>query len=323
LNNNNNSSLAVSNAAYTRVNNILNNYPAAQAADNELYFQDPNLTGITNKSSSKNSGDETRATTADEEEVYYFSKAIHNSGFWGKVRVRRGTWLVIVGLALMAAGIVLVGVFWNWWYGHAVNFPARTVAITVLSLGVGSLLLGLATNFAMQAQPLSRHFIGSPAVRWTSWLLLASIILIVIASDAITVYYTYWHNRWVNTPLICIAIIFYFFGGIGLIYTLYANVVFMNMMIAKANGTWVEPLVKEKKRPIYIEQGYLDEGFVPIGTEEAADTAVIVPEQIESGGEGVAVVDEAAGEKKKKDFRKKGIKLLPRANYLQEKIGDD
>jgi hypothetical protein len=341
--NSTNNSLAVSNEAYSRVNNILKQYPAAQAANNDIYFQEvspSDLTGQTNLTSNENTTLRSKLNNPDQQQLqqreaepreeFYFSSKIRNSGFWGKVRLRRGTWLVIAGLILMIIGIVLVAVFWNWWYGHAVNYPCRVVAITVLSLGVSSFLIGLGTNFAMQAEPLTKHFIGAPAVRWTSWVLLASIAMLVIASDFITVYYTYWHNRWVNTPLIIIAIIFYFFGGLAFIYTLYTNINFMNVVIAKANGTYTPKVKKVKKRPIYMDEataGYLDNMFVHVGQEETADTAaVLVPVDLEQSvalDKAILVVDEKDPNAKKKDFRKKGLRLQPRANYLQENLDAD
>jgi hypothetical protein len=322
-----NNNLAVSNEAYARVNNIIKQYPAAQAANNEIYFQDvqPSSADQT-QTNATNENTTLRSRPEEPREEFYFSSKIRNSGYWGKVRLRRGTWLVIAGLILMVIGIVLVAVFWNWWWGHAVNYPCRVVAITVLSLGVSSFLIGIGTNFAIQIQPLTKHFIGSPAVRWTSWVLLVSIVMLVIASDFITVYYTYWHNRWVNTPLIIIAIIFYFFGGLAFIYTLYTNINFMNTVIAKANGTYVEKVKKAKKKPIYMDQGYLDEMFVHVEKEETADTAaVLLPVDLEQSValDQAIVVDEATDPKKKKDFRKKGLKLQPRANYLHENLDVD
>ena len=66
---------------------------------------------------------------------YYFQTKIRNSGFWGKVKLRNGTWMAIVGFVMFIISTVLIGVFWGFWYSNRVNFPMRIVAITLLSSG--------------------------------------------------------------------------------------------------------------------------------------------------------------------------------------------
>lgn len=66
---------------------------------------------------------------------YYFQTKIRNSGFWGKVKLRNGTWMAIIGFVMFVISTVLIGVFWGFWYSNRVNFPMRIVAITLLSSG--------------------------------------------------------------------------------------------------------------------------------------------------------------------------------------------
>lgn len=68
-------------------------------------------------------------------EQLHFSTKIKNSGFWGDVYLRNGTWLVIIGFCMFVVSTVLIGVFWGFWYSNAVNFPMRILAITLLSCG--------------------------------------------------------------------------------------------------------------------------------------------------------------------------------------------
>jgi hypothetical protein len=188
----------------------------------------------------------------DEDNKFYFQKKIKNSGFWGKVRLRRGTWMVIVGLFLMAIALAVISVFWRWWYGPEVNIPCRTVGITLLTVGFFSVLLGLLSNALMVNEPMSKHFFGSPP-RWSSWLLIASIVAIVVASVLITIYYTYWHNRFVNTPMIIISLTFYFFGFISFAFSLFYNFKQMNIAIARSKG--IHLMKKKKIRRNNLPQG--------------------------------------------------------------------
>ena len=142
---------------------------------------------------------------------YHFQTKIHNSGFWGDDRRRRGTWLFIFGLILLSISIVMIAVFWRWWYGHYVNVPCRIAGITLLVCGLFSIIIGLISNMLMASNRESKHFIGSPP-RCASWLLLCGLLFIVIAADFITFYYSYWHNRFINTPFIITSIILFFFG---------------------------------------------------------------------------------------------------------------
>lgn len=65
----------------------------------------------------------------------------------------------------------------------------------------------------------NKFILGSP-LRTSTRILIVCFVLLVVASDCITVYYTYWANRWVNTPLIIVAIVLYFFAGIGFLSAL-------------------------------------------------------------------------------------------------------
>lgn len=153
------------------------------------------------------------------ENTYYFSKKIHNSGFWGDVKRRRGTWLVGIGAVFICISIVMIAVFWRWWYGPEVNVPCRIVAITLLICGVACLITGLISNAFMNINKESKYFLGAPP-RWSSYLLLCGVLFIIIGADFITFYYSYWHNRFINTPFIISGIIVSFFGvvfvGIGI-----------------------------------------------------------------------------------------------------------
>ena len=284
-------------------------------ASNEIYFQDnrqqPNDQDYQEEASESSVlRRDNNQEPQEPKEEFYFQTRIRNSGFWGKVRLRRGTWLVIVGLILTVIGLVLVWVFWNWWYGHAVNYPCRVVAITVLSLGVLSFIIGIVTNYAIQKEPLTRHFVGSPKLRPTTWILFVSIAMIVIASDAISIYYTYWHNRYVNTPLIIIAIVFYFFGGLMFIFSLYKSVILMRLEMRKAKGYVEVPKKKKKSKFDDIDEN----GFAHISENEVLEAAAIA-NQSESVLDQNEANENAEGEEKK-HFRKKGLRLQPRTNYI-------
>ena len=155
--------------------------------------------------------------------------------------------MVIVGLVLLSISIVLIAVFWRWWYGPEINIPMRIIGITMLVVGFLCFLFGMISNCMMVNDAVSKSFIGSPP-RPTSWILLASIISLIIASDAITVYYTYWHNRFVNTPLIVIAIVFYFFGGIAFIVCVIRNFRYMSGEKYKIKYGEQEYIKKFKKK---------------------------------------------------------------------------
>jgi len=66
---------------------------------------------------------------------FHFQPKIRNSGYWGKVYLRKGTWIVIVGFCLFLISTVLIGVFWGFWYSNALNYPMRILAITLLTTG--------------------------------------------------------------------------------------------------------------------------------------------------------------------------------------------
>jgi glucan phosphoethanolaminetransferase (alkaline phosphatase superfamily) len=162
------------------------------------------------------------------ENTYHFQTKIHNSGFWGDDRRRRGTWLVGFGIILLAISIVMIAVFWRWWYGHYVNVPCRIAAITLLICGIFAIVIGLISNALMEKNRESKHFLGAPP-RWSSWLLLCGLIFIIIAADFITFYYSYWHNRFINTPFIITSIILFFFGIIFVCVGLKKNMTFMKI----------------------------------------------------------------------------------------------
>jgi hypothetical protein len=175
-------------------------------------------------------------------EYYFQYKKIHNTGYWGDVRRRRGTWLVTLGFISICMSIVMVSVFWRWWWGPEVNVPCRVVGITLLICGVFLIIGGLISNFFMYRNNDSKHFLGSPP-RWSSWLLLVGLVSIVIAADFITFYYSYWHNRFVNTPFIALSIVLFFFGTIFVVVGLRHNVrVMQRIKLARQVASKIENL---------------------------------------------------------------------------------
>jgi len=225
----------------------------------------------------------------NEEPIYHFQTKIKNSGFWGKVKLRNGTWLFIVGLILFCISIVFIGVFWGFWYSHKLNYPMRILAITFLSLGISFIVFGLISNYIMLTDPAKKKILGSP-YRKSAYLLFISTFLLIVASDLITLYYTYWHNRWVNTPLIILAIIFYFFGGIGFIVSLHH--------ICKRVRNRDYEKVNKKKNKQTKEESEI---------EEDDDDLRVSASQLHSN----QIYTETT-EQIKKDFRKKKLKLTPR-----------
>lgn len=250
--------------------------------------------------------------TVDSKYEYYFNTKIRNTGYWGKVRLRRGTWMVIIGLFFTCIALTIISVFWAFWYHPAANIPCRVVGITMLVWSVFTVIFGLLSNWLMINDPLYKHLIGSP-VRWSSWLLLVSTIAITIASVLITIYYTYWHNRWVNTPMIIIAINFYFFGGIAFIVSLYLTVKHFNIDVKTA-----------KYGPQAIESGDEEEGGGE-GEGESKDDEEYLREADDKVDElyasknanplnssNLETGSNADSDTGKKDFRKKVTQLKPR-----------
>jgi hypothetical protein len=228
----------------------------------------------------------------EEENEFHFQTKIRNSGFWGGVTLRKGTWLVIIGAVLMSISICVISVFWRWWYGPEINMPCRVIGITLLVVGLFSVLLGLISNWLVSTNSSSKHFIGSPP-RSYSWILLISIISLIIASVLMAIYYTYWHNRWVNTPLISISIILFFFGSIGFIVSVTKNFKELNL------------IKKNEKSIIEIEN---DEN-----NQNEYDHNFKQDEQIdENQNESKIELKEDDQKELKKNFRKKMVKLTPR-----------
>jgi hypothetical protein len=236
---------------------------------------------------------------------FYFQTKIRNSGYWGKVRLRRGTWLFILGLLLLPIALTVISVFWHFWYGPAVNIPLRVIGIALLCVSVVCTVSGLVSNFFMYKDPIYKAFIGSPAHPF-AWILLVSTIAIAIASILITIYYTYWHNRFVNTPLIVIAIIFYFFGGIAFIISLFKNYQRLNTAYVKKYG----PIKKSDKS----EDKKKDE------TEKENDELQKEEQstQKEANEADTSIVDENETSlnqsTNKAGFRKKLLKIKPRTD---------
>lgn len=44
------------------------------------------------------------------QQEFYFNTQVRNTGYWGKVRLRRGTWMVIVGLFFMCVSLTIISV---------------------------------------------------------------------------------------------------------------------------------------------------------------------------------------------------------------------
>jgi hypothetical protein len=144
----------------------------------------------------------------------------------------------------------------------------------------------------MLTDPARKQVLGSP-FRKETWALIISIVLLVIASYMITLYYTYWHNFYVNTPLIVIAVVFYFFGSIGFIVSL-----------NRICRLWINPDYinikkeeKQQKKAIASNPEYPIENNGNEQNEQYLDTSQVYSETTESI---------------RKDFRKKQLKLTPR-----------
>lgn len=231
---------------------------------------------------------------------FYFQTKIRNSGFWGKVKLRRGTLLVIFGLILLSMGIVVVAVFWRWWYGPAVNIPCRVVGITLLILGFFSFVFGLMSNFMMLTDRMSKHFLGAPP-RLATWVLLGSVIALVIASDLMTIYYNYWHNRFVNTPLIIVSIILFFFAPIVFVVSLIHNIKQMRIAVGKSSAKGKEIVVKKVDLEAEIENRNSDTDQDNSLSDNNEEFLNVISNQSETSST-------------RKDFRKKQLRLQPR-NY--------
>ncbi len=249
---------------------------------------DPNYAEQTNQEEEEEYN--TNTNIRQQEEIYYFQTKIRNSGFWGKVKLRNGTRLLITGLVLFVISIVLIGVFWGFWYSHALNYPMRILAITLLVLGVLFVIIGLISNYLMLTNPDRKNILGSP-FRKVTWALIASIVLLVIASYLMTLYYTYWHNFYVNTPLIVISVVFYFFGGICFIASL--KQIFASWFMSNPDYAQIQKIQIQ-------QQQAMPEKPIESDNEQVLnrlDTSEVYSETTENG---------------KKDFRKKQLKLTPR-----------
>lgn len=183
---------------------------------------------------------------------FHFATKIRNSGYWGKVYLRKGTWMVIIGFVLFIISIVLIGVFWGFWYSNALNYPMRILAITFLSSGLSMIAFGLINNYFMYLDRKNKNILGSP-LRASTYVLAVCLFLLVVASDCITVYYTYWKNRWVNTPLIIIAIVLYFFAGLGFLGALWTIIEF-NLVRYGVIDSEEERKIKKEKRKDFEER---------------------------------------------------------------------
>lgn len=142
--------------------------------------------------------------------------ADYKPDFWRSKRIRNGTWLLIFGCICFVISIVLTAVFWRWWWSPSLNYPFRIFGITFGVLGLVFCIIGSLSNYIMINSRTAKHFIGSPIRIW-SWLMFVGVFFIVVSSNCIAIYYIYWHNRFVNTPLIITGIILEFFGILFLI----------------------------------------------------------------------------------------------------------
>jgi hypothetical protein len=327
----NNSNLNYSN---NNTSNYVNDAYNVSSVDNQIYFEKPRTDQnvdeneidevfdhnesnrlrvldqqlVDDNESQQEDEEEQEPNNDDDENVsniseYYFQTKLRNSGFWGKVSLRRGTWLFIVGLLLLPIALTLISVFWHFWYGPAVNIPLRSVGIALLCVSVVCTVSGLVSNFFMYKDPVYKAFIGSP-VHPFSWILLISIIAITIASILITIYYTYWHNRFVNTPLIVIALTFYFFGGIAFFISLFKNYQRLNTAYVQKYG----PIKKDEK----------SEGKAKVENEKESDHLQKEEQSVQKTENEIktSIVDENQSSldesTNKRGFRKKLLKIKPR-----------
>lgn len=262
------------------------NYDSNYNQDSEQEYNDQDIGETYNVS-----GVEPRKT---EKYEYHFQTKIKNSGFWGKVRLRNGTWLLIAGIILFCISVIFIGVFWGFWYSHKLNYPMRILAITFLSLGITFFISGLISNYVMELDSSYKIILGSPFHKAT-YLMFVSMLFLVVASDLITLYYTYWHNRWVNTPLIIIAIILYFFGGIGLIASIHH-------ICKRFRNPDYEQVKKEKIKVKQLQQ--LD--------ESEPENEEVINDELNVYSVGDYNNSELYSDNSKRDFRKKMLKLTPR-----------
>lgn len=187
-----------------------------------------------------------------------------------------------------------------------------------------TVVAGLTSNWCMISDPIAKFFIGSP-VRWTSWVLLGSSIAITIASVLITIYYTYWHNRWVNTPMIIIAIVFYFFGGLAFISAFFYNLKLMVIDMKRARGIPVDDGKKKRVAGVGDSDEETDEEDADEyrnednnnnrEKEDAEEKLDELYAMRAAGNPYMATTQSVDNESEtggKRDFRKKNIQLKPR-----------
>lgn len=178
-----------------------------------------------------------RRSNASAAQTDYINPVAYSADFWSTdAGLRYGSWSVIFGFVSMVIGLVLISVFWRWWYGPGINIPLRIVGVTFMSHGVCMVLFGLICNFFMVRNKRSKFILGSPK-RFATLLILFGFFCIIVAADCISIYYLYWRNRFVNTPLIITAIILFFFGPI-----------FIGIGIKRNHTIYLTKIGKKKKK---------------------------------------------------------------------------
>lgn len=170
------------------------------------------------------------------------------------------------------------------------------------------MVFGLICNYFMFLDRDNKQILGSPLLPSTK-VLAVCLFFLVIASDCITLYYTYWKNRWVNTPLIIVAIVLYFFAGIGALWALF-SICDYNLV---RSGVWrtVEEnrARREKRKEMERRLKYLSQESITKRSLKTYD--VLVAEQQE-------IMQSELEEERRRGFRKgHPVKLTPKPVILQ------
>jgi len=180
-----------------------------------------------------------KRSNASASRTEYINPVAYGADFWSTdAGLRYGTWSIILGVVSMIIGLVLISVFWRWWYGPGINIPLRIVGVTCLSHGVCLVLFGLVCNFFIVRNKRSKFILGSPK-RMATLIILFGFFCLTVATDCMSIYYLYWRNRFVNTPLIITSIILFFFGPI-----------FIGVGIKRNHTIYLTKIGKKKKRTV-------------------------------------------------------------------------
>ena len=251
----------------------------------------------------------------------YFQTQIRNSGFWGKVKLRNGTLLFMGGILQLCISVVMIGVFWRWWWGPTVNIINRVIAITLLVTGTTCVVCGMVSNYLMNRNRFFKNVLGSP-LRRSSIIFIGSICSIFIASILMAIYYTYWHNRFVNTPIISVSMACYFFGTIALLVSLrmscteYELIRYSRKRQKEKRGVGddIEEITVIENEINNVDSDEYENEESEMPTQATRALALNQPQSNEANEYDAnhSFSQASASETGRRDFRKKGIQLKPR-----------